>query len=114
MILSFARGCRVGVWFGFVRSAPLFAVGTCIVLSFEVMPGLCCFPLVTLRNVQLAMAARCWSGVLHNVSMRCCGRCTNGNWSMDQCSYATFNFFLSQCVMVSYGIACCAGPRVVA
>ena len=47
IILSFARVCRIGVWFGFVRSALLLAVGTCIVLSFEAMPGLCCFHRVT-------------------------------------------------------------------
>ena len=41
IILSFARVCRVGVCFGFVRSALLLAVGTCVVLSFEAMPGLC-------------------------------------------------------------------------
>ena len=38
---------RVGVWFGFVRSAQLLAVGTYIALSFEAMPGLCCFLRVT-------------------------------------------------------------------
>ena len=47
IILSFARVCRVGVWFGFVGSALLLAVGTCVVLSFEAMPGLCCFLRVT-------------------------------------------------------------------
>ena len=46
-ILSFARVCRIGAWFGFVRSALLLAVGTCCVLSFEAMPGLCCFLRVT-------------------------------------------------------------------
>ena len=43
IILPFARGCRVGVGFGFVRAALLPAVGTCVVLSFGVMPGWCCF-----------------------------------------------------------------------
>ena len=40
---------HVRVWFGFVRSALLLAVGTCStrVLSFEAMPGLCCFLRVT-------------------------------------------------------------------
>ena len=45
--MSFARVCRLGVWFGFVRSALLLAVGTCTVLSFEAMPGLCCVLRVT-------------------------------------------------------------------
>ena len=43
IVLPLARGCRVGVWFGFVRAALLPAVGTCVVLSFGVMPGWCCF-----------------------------------------------------------------------
>ena len=43
IILSFARVCRVGVCFGFVGSALLLAVGTCVVVSFEAMPGLCCY-----------------------------------------------------------------------
>ena len=47
--MSFARVYRgVGVWFGFGRSAQLLAVVTCIVLSFEAMPGpmgLCCLGL---------------------------------------------------------------------
>ena len=47
IILPFARGCRVGVWFGFVRAALLPAVGTCVVLSFGVMPGWFCFLRVT-------------------------------------------------------------------
>ena len=38
-----SRVCRVGFWFGFVGSALLLAVGTCVVLLFEAMPGLCCF-----------------------------------------------------------------------
>ena len=46
--MSFARVYRVGVWFGFARSALLLAVAACIVLSFEAMPGLCCFLRVTL------------------------------------------------------------------
>ena len=49
-ILPFARGCRVGVWFGFVRAALLPAVGTCVVLAFGAMPGWCCFLRVTQRN----------------------------------------------------------------
>ena len=39
IILPFAQGCRVGVLFGFVRAALLPAVGTCVILSFGVMPG---------------------------------------------------------------------------
>ena len=46
-ILPFARGCRVGVWFGFVRAALLPAVGTCVVFAFGAMPGRCCFLRVT-------------------------------------------------------------------
>ena len=38
---------RIGVWFDFVRSALLLAVVACILLSFEVMPCLCCFLRVT-------------------------------------------------------------------
>ena len=38
--MSFARVCRVGVWFGFVLSALLLAVVACIVMSFGAMPGL--------------------------------------------------------------------------
>ena len=45
--VCFARVYRVGVWFGFVRSALLLAVVACIVLSFEAMPCLCCFFRVT-------------------------------------------------------------------
>ena len=45
--MSFAWVCRFGVWFGIVGSALLLAVGTCVVLSFEAMPGLCCFLRVT-------------------------------------------------------------------
>ena len=45
--MPFARGCRVGVWFGFVRAALLPAVGTCVVLAFGAMPGRCCFLRVT-------------------------------------------------------------------
>ena len=62
IILPFARGCRVGVWFGFVRATLLPAVGTCVVLSFGVMPGWCCFLRVTLTAqlvspcILLAMA----------------------------------------------------------
>ena len=43
IIVSFVGVYRVAVWFRFVRSALLLAVVTCIVLTFEVMPGLCCF-----------------------------------------------------------------------
>ena len=39
--------CRVGVWFGFVRSALLLSVVTCIVLSLGPLSGLCCFLRVT-------------------------------------------------------------------
>ena len=53
ILLSFARVCRVGAWFGFVGSALLLAVGTCVGLSFEAMPGLCCFLRVTYVNVNL-------------------------------------------------------------
>ena len=51
IILSFARVCRVGVWFDFGETALLLAVGTCIVLSFEAMPGLCCFLRVTQQRL---------------------------------------------------------------
>ena len=44
--MSFARVYCVTVWFGFVRSALLLAVVACIVLSFEAMPGLCCWPML--------------------------------------------------------------------
>ena len=47
IILSFARVCRIGVWFGFVGSALLLAVGTCVALSCEAMRGLCSFLRVT-------------------------------------------------------------------
>ena len=47
IILPFAQGCRVGVWFGFIRAALLPAVGTCVVLSFGVLLGWCCFLRVT-------------------------------------------------------------------
>ena len=49
-ILTFVRVCRVGVWFGFVRSALFLAVGTCAVLSFEALPSLSCFLRVTVRS----------------------------------------------------------------
>ena len=51
-ILPLARGCRVGVWFGFVRAALLPAVGTCVVLAFGAMPGRCCFLRVTLSRTM--------------------------------------------------------------
>ena len=47
VFFPFCAGCRVGVWFGFVRAALLLAVGTCVVLAFGAMPGRCCFPRVT-------------------------------------------------------------------
>ena len=53
IILSFARVCRVGVWFGFVMSALLLAVDTFAVLSFEAMPGPCSFLHVTFPKSQL-------------------------------------------------------------
>ena len=46
-LLCLWRGCIVGVWFVFVRSALLLAVVTCIVLSFGAMPCLGCFLRVT-------------------------------------------------------------------
>ena len=46
-ILPFARGCRVGVWFGFVGAALLPAVGTCVVLAFRAVTAWCCFLRVT-------------------------------------------------------------------
>ena len=49
--LPFARGCRVGVWFGFVGAALLPAVGACVVLAFGAMPGRCCFLRVTHPNI---------------------------------------------------------------
>ena len=45
--MSFARAYRVGVWFHFVWSALLLTVVAYVVLSFEAMPGLCCFLRVT-------------------------------------------------------------------
>ena len=51
-LFGLLRGC-VGVWFGFVRFAMLLAVDTCIVLSFEAMPGLCCFLRVTRQQILL-------------------------------------------------------------
>ena len=36
-----------GVWFGFVRSALILAVGMCAVLSFGAVPDLSCFLRVT-------------------------------------------------------------------
>ena len=50
IILPFARGCRVGLWFGCVRATLLPAVGTCVVLSFGAMPLRCCFLHVTLKG----------------------------------------------------------------
>ena len=55
VILSFVRVCRytcIGVWFGFVGSALLLEVGTCVVLSFEAMLDLCCFLRVTQDMAQ--------------------------------------------------------------
>ena len=48
--LPVARGCRVGVWFGFVGAALLPAVGSCVVLAFGAMPGRCCSLRVTRRR----------------------------------------------------------------
>ena len=63
------RVCRVGVWFGFIRSALLLAVGTCIVLSFEAMLGLCCFLRVTPRNTRAITPSkvrrRCYTARQH-------------------------------------------------
>ena len=47
------RGC-IALEIGFVRSALLVAVCTCVVLSFEAMPGLCCFLRVTLLLAVVA------------------------------------------------------------
>ena len=47
IISSFVRVCRVGEWFGCVRSSLLLAVGTCAVLSFGALPGLSFFLRVT-------------------------------------------------------------------
>ena len=55
--MSFARVNRVRVWSGFVRSALLLAVVACIVLSFEAMPGLCCFLRVPHLNISLTPEA---------------------------------------------------------
>ena len=52
--LPFARGCGVGVWFGFVGAALLPAVGTCVVLAFGAMPGRCCFLRVTPDDMAYA------------------------------------------------------------
>ena len=70
-ILPFARGCRVGVWVGFVWAALLPAVGTCVVLAFGAMPGRCCFLRVTHDKVTKACvgvnkgrypaASSCWA-----------------------------------------------------
>ena len=38
IVLSFARVCRAGVWFGFVGSALLLAVGACIVVRGDAWP----------------------------------------------------------------------------
>ena len=46
------RVCRVGVWFGFVRSALLLAVGMCAVLSFGALPGLSCVLRVTHHDIN--------------------------------------------------------------
>ena len=47
IILCFVRVCRIGVWFGFVWSAQLLAVGMYAVLSFGALPCLSCFLRVT-------------------------------------------------------------------
>ena len=58
-ILPFARGCRVGVWFGFVGAALFPAVGTCVVLAFGAMPGRCCFLRVTHMAYAMTRVALC-------------------------------------------------------
>ena len=55
-ILPLALGCRVGVWFGFVRAALLPAVGPWTValgVALGAMPGRCCFLCVT-RIIHVA------------------------------------------------------------
>ena len=78
--------CRVGVWFGFVRFALVLAVGTCIVLSFEAMPGLCCFlrvtPCESRRGLQYGPATyapQCSVQVMHAFRIRRMKRCLLGH-----------------------------------
>ena len=55
-VVCLLRGCRLGVWFGFVRDTLLPAIGTCVVLAFGAMPGRCCFLRVThylMQGVQI-------------------------------------------------------------
>ena len=69
IILSSARVCRIGEWFGFVRSALLLAVvGTCVVLSFEAMPGLCCLLRVT-HGVDIGVCIL-WRGQQRSVLLQ--------------------------------------------
>ena len=56
--LPFARGCRVGVWFGFVGAALLPAFGTCAVLAFGAMPGRC-YGGVTLHRTVCLQVCSC-------------------------------------------------------
>ena len=64
IILSFVRVCRVGVWFHFVWSALLLAVGTCAVLLFGALPGLSCFLRVTQSHVKVAITALTGTGIM--------------------------------------------------
>ena len=59
IILSSVRVCRSGVWFSFVRSAVLLAVGMCAVLSFEALPGLSCLLRVTHQQRMVQVS---WEG----------------------------------------------------
>ena len=73
--LPFARGCRVGVWFGFIGAALLPAVGTCVVLAFGAMPGRCCFLRLT-HSVDDNASGACPTQIQHGVqsitSTICC------------------------------------------
>ena len=62
----------VGVRFGFVRSALLHAVGACDVLSFEAVPGLCCFLCVT-PTLKKHPACKAQKRMITNMSGRATG-----------------------------------------
>ena len=71
--MSFARVCRVGGWFRFVRFALLVAVGTCIVWSFEAMPGLCRFLRVTKGQARSTHAPQTFTMMALGLISLVCG-----------------------------------------
>ena len=84
--LPFARGCRVGVWFGFVGAALLPAVGKCVVLAFGAMPGRCCFLRVTHANrlvhIRIGFTCMTTTTLLQGQAVHTCAVFRQSRWGL--------------------------------